>query len=141
MVLSEIFPNGASSRQLDKLRNSWFDKYGNPFTDDIEWPKDIDLMDYEMSALGMLASCFAYGGVEKFTRFGVPCRPNTTGDYYHDYLRDYLNHGGTQEEFDKMICIQTEHLKRSSVISNVHTDFEGCTYNGISEVDEECLLV
>ena len=31
LKLLDIFPKGASSRQLDKLRYSWFEKYGNPF--------------------------------------------------------------------------------------------------------------
>ena len=63
--MHEIFPNGCSSKQLDNLRKSWFEKYGNPFCGDGDW-SEVELLESMYYALSMLSSCFAYGGVNGF---------------------------------------------------------------------------
>ena len=57
--------------------------------------------------------------------------------YYDDYLKYYLDDGGSKEEFDKMIEIQKKHFGHCFVEYNVHTDFEGCSYNSLIDHDEE----
>jgi hypothetical protein len=130
--MHEIFPNGCSSKQLDKLRMSWFEKYGNPFLGNGDW-SEVKLLESMYYALGMFSSCFAYGGVNGFfTEHG--CMYKET--YYQHYLNDYLEKGGTKEDFDKMLDIQKEHYKKCSV-KYAGTDFEGCSYNAIIEEDEK----
>ena len=123
--MHEIFPNGCSSKQLEAFRSSWFKDYGNPFTENIEWPREVKVLEEMYSALEMLSSCFAYGGTKKFYK-----------QYYDEYLEDYLKVGGTKEDFDKMLTNQCEHYKKCFV-EFAGTDFEGCSYNYIIENDEE----
>lgn len=133
LKLLDIFPEGASSRQLDKLRASWFEKYGNPFFSDTKWPSDVEVMDSMMSAIGMLSSCTTYHNPEYFWyEHGYMHDEN----YYEYYLEDYIKRGGIKEEFDKMLEIQKEHYKKAEVHSNVYTDYEGCSYNSLEEPDE-----
>ena len=46
----------------------------------------------------------------------------------------------TREEFDKMIEIQKKHFEHCFVDYNVHTDFEGCSYNSLIDYDEEVAI-
>ena len=124
--MHEIFPSGCSSKQLDKLRDSWFEKYGNPYTEGADW-SEVKHLDRMYDALDMLSSCYAYNGIPYFY-----------DKYYDKYLEDYIKVGGNKEDFDKMLNIQCEHYKRCSVKSNVYTDYEGCSYNSIVEEDEVC---
>ena len=129
--MHEIFPNGCSSKQLDKLRQSWFEKYGNPFLGNGDWSevKELESMYW---ALSMLSSCFAYGGVKGFfNEHGIGYEET----YYQHHLNNYLENGGTKEDYDKMLDIQCEHYKKCSV-GYAGTDFEGCSYNCIHEEDE-----
>ena len=129
--MHEIFPNGCSSKQLDALRSSWFEKYGNPYTEGADW-SEVKLLESMYNALSMLSSCFAYGGTEQFFHSHGVMYDET---YYDHYLADYLKVGGAKEDFDKMLDIQCEHYKRCSV-GYAGTDFEGCSYNYIDEKDE-----
>ena len=129
--MHEIFPNGCSSKQLEKLRESWFEKYGNPFCGNGDW-SEVKLLESMYWALSMLSSCFAYGGVKGFfSEHGISYEET----YYQHYLNDYLEKGGTKEDYDKMLDIQCEHYKKSWV-GYAGTDFEGCSYNCIHEKDE-----
>lgn len=133
LKLLDIFPKGASSEQLRKLRDSWFEKYGNPFLSGAEWPDAVQVMDSMISALGMVSSCVAYGSFDNFyTEHGCMYQES----YYEHYLADYIKEGGIKEEFDKMLAIQKEHYRKAEVYCNVHTDFEGCSYNALKEPDE-----
>lgn len=133
LKLLDIFPKGTSSRQLDKLRDSWFKKYGNPFMSEAKWPSDVKVMDSMMSAVSMVSSCVAYGSFDNFYSDHGCMYPES---HYEHYLEDYIKHGGIKEEFDKMLAIQKEHYKKAEVHWNVHTDFEGCSYNSLEEPDE-----
>ena len=129
--MHEIFPNGCSKKQLEDLRSSWFDKYGNPFTEGADWSK-VRLLEGMYWALSMLSSCFAYGGTKQFfTDSGVSYKET----YYEHYLKGYLAIGGKKKDFDKMLDIQCKHYERSSV-GYAGTDSEGCSYNYIDEKDE-----
>lgn len=130
--MHEVFPNGCSDRQLDALRNSWFEKYGNPYTEGADW-SEVKLLESMYWALRMLSSCFAYGGTKGFFKEHGTMYEET---YYDHYLAKYLKVSGTKEDFDKMINIQCEHYKKCSV-KYAGTDFEGCSYNCIVENDEE----
>ncbi len=130
--MHEIFPHGCSSRQLDKLRDSWFEKYGNPFLGDGDW-SEVELLESMYHALGMFSSCFCYGGLEKFYKeHGCSYQES----YYQHYLNDYLERGGTKEDFNLMLKIQTEHYKKAWV-GFAGFDHEGSRYNCIYEDDEE----
>ena len=55
----KIFPNGASSNQLDMLRDKVYEIYGNPYTDRsnlVQWPVEIKLLISIKDALDMLSS-------------------------------------------------------------------------------------
>jgi hypothetical protein len=138
--MSVLYPNGYSSAQKDKLRSRIFDVFGNPYTSGKKWPAEIRRLDAEMSAMDMLVALVCQHGVRaasikykepKTSRWDVDKR-----SYYEKYLDDYLKEGGTKEEFDKFLEIQTEHYKRSDVAHNIHTDFEGMSYGGIREKNE-----
>lgn len=129
--MHEIFPNGCSSKQLEDLRSSWFEKYGNPYTEGADW-SEVELLESMYWALGMLSSCFAYGGTKRFFEESG-CKYGET--YYEQHLEDYLAKGGTKEDFDKMINIQCKHYEKCFV-GYAGTDFEGCSYNYIDEKDE-----
>lgn len=129
------FPDGAASRQLDKFRNTWFEKYGNPFLSDAQWPKEVNIMDSMISALGMVSSCVAYGSFDDFYIKHGCMYPES---YYEHYLADYIKEGGTKEDFDEMLAVQKKHYlrKESYVEQNVQTDWEGCSYNSLIEPEE-----
>mgnify|MGYP007059999221 CR=1 FL=1 len=58
--------------------------------------------------------------------------------YYSKYLEDYEKLGGSKDDFDKCVEIYEKHLRKSSVMCNIHTDGEGVSYNGVRESDEPC---
>lgn len=137
----EIFPNGCSELQRDKLRNTWFEMYGNPYTDNIEWSDEVKQLDEMDSTLDMLDSLFAYNPFWKseFYRKGSAERLGAgwqISSYYDYFFTHYKNVGGKKVDFDKMLKIQFEHLNKCVVLSNVHTDLEGVSYNSISENTE-----
>lgn len=131
--LSDYFPNGASQNQRDNFRKGLLknqslpDAYRN-------WTVEEKCLDEELSMLDMLDSCFAYGGVSKFYQ---KQSYNCCRSYYDEFLKRYIDEGGSKEEFDKMIEIQKKHFEHCFVNYNVHTDFEGCSYNSIVDCDEE----
>lgn len=131
--LSDFFPNGASSKQRDNFRKGLM-KNRRLDIAYREWTVEEKCLDSELSALSMLDSCFAYGGVDGFFK------PKGYGDnevYYDTYLKRYLKEGGSKKEFDKMLEIQKKHLERCSVKWCTYTDSEGCSYNSIVDYDEE----
>ena len=129
--LSKVFPNGCSDKQRKEFRDKVLgDKTSSDFYR--EATDEERCMEEELSMLDMLSSCFAYGGVDSFFHTW-----SFIDSYYNDYLKDYLKEGGSKKEFDKMIEIQRKHYERCSVIKNVYTDSEGCTYNSIREIDEK----
>lgn len=136
----EIFPNGCTSHQRDMLRNGWFGKYGNPFMDGVTWSNEIKQLDELDSCLDMLNSLYAYNPFwkDEFYQKGSAERlsDDLTDSYYDYFLTQYKKVGGKKEDFDKMLNIQIEHLKRSSVLKNIHTDNEGVSYNSIKEIEE-----
>ena len=132
-VLSDYFPNGASKKQRDKFLKEHLLK-GRTRSDAYQsWTVEEKCLDEELSMLDMLDSCFAYGGVSKFYH---TYRYGRYGNYYDDFLKYYLEKGGSKEEFDKMIEIQKKHFEHCFVDYNVHTDFEGCSYNSLIDYDE-----
>ncbi len=126
--LLQIYPNGMTSTQEGTLTSAIYAKYGNPYMDrSICWPDDIKRLHRAKSAVGMVTSCYVYKTMR-----------NWYDKYYDEYLSDYLEVGGTKGDFDQLIKVQLDHLKsKSSVLVNVHTDFEGCTYNALNESEEE----
>ena len=131
--LSDYFPNGASHKQRENFRKGLMK--GECLSDVYQkWTVEEKCLDEELSMLDMLDSCFAYDGVSKFYR--PKCYGNGKS-YYEEYLANYIKKGGSKEEFDKMLEIQKKHLKRCSIKYNVYTDFEGCSYNSIVDIDEE----
>ena len=139
-VMSVLYPNGYSSAQKDKLRSRIFDVFGNPYTSGKKWPAEIRRLEAEMGAMDMLAALVAQCGARAaIVKYKAPKTSRWDVDkrsYYEKYLDDYLREGGTKEEFDKFLAIQEEHYKRSEVAHNIHTDFEGVSYNGIKEKNE-----
>ena len=134
MTLSTIFPNGSSRDQRDELRNSWFKKYGNPYIEGKEvWSDVIWRIDSELSAMSMLDSCFAYGGVDRFYTTKSCCPAHAHQTYYEEYLEDFIKLGGTKREFDAAINAQKKYYSRCRVIHNTYIDSEGCSYNSIVE--------
>ena len=132
-TLSAIFPNGSSKRERDELRRSWFEKYGNPYTGDgNEWSPTIRRLDSELSALSMLDSCFAYGGVEDFYAPHEPWEYCGAGSHYDRYLERFLKLGGTKSEFDRAIAAQVKYYDKCKVVY-AGTDGEGVSYNAIVE--------
>lgn len=136
MVFSKTFPNGLSSKQSDEVRTFLYEKYGNPFIQQVVWTNYVKRIDRLLNAISMLESCYAYGGTRSFWVNTGVMYSNT---HYEKYLDDYLSVGGTREEFDKVINNQLEHLKRCRVYHGVYTDFEGCTYNSIGDINEKHL--
>ena len=140
--LSEIYPKGISHKQADQLHAYLFKVFGRPF--ESQWPKDAKMLEKELSMVSMLASHYAYGSVKTMKAVFKEPRPvnpimNPKGEsYYDNYLRDYMNCGGTKGEFDKYIDIQIDHYKRSDVLKGVGADGEGNVYNTIVEPDEPC---
>lgn len=131
--LSDYFPNGASKKQRDKFLQEHLMK-GKTRSDAYQsWTIEEKCLDEELSMLDMLDSCFAYGGVSKFYHIN---RYGNGRSYYDDFLKYYLDKGGSKEEFDKMIEIQKKHFEHCFVEYNVHTDFEGCSYNSLIDHDE-----
>ena len=131
--LSDYFPNGASEQQRENFRKGLLK--GECLSDAYQkWTVEEKCLDEQLSALSMLDSCFAYGGVSEFY---VQKSYNHNESYYDSYLRDYLKAGGSKEEFDKMLEIQKKHFEHCSVKHCVYTDYEGCTYNSIVDCDEE----
>lgn len=131
--LSDYFPNGASKKQRDKFLDEHLMKGRSRYDAYQNWTVEEKCLDEELSMLDMLDSCFTYGGVSKFyhiNRYGNGC------SYYDDYLKNYLDKGGSKEEFDKMIAIQKKHFELCFVNYNVHVDFEGCHYNSMIDHDE-----
>ena len=132
-VISSIFPNGSSRNERDALRRSWFEKYGNPFRDGSNvWPNTIWKLDKQLSALSMLDSCFAYGGIEQFYKYHKPWEYCGEGSHYDHYLKEYMDTGGTKREFDKMIECQKKYYKKCKVVFAGY-DGEGLGYNAIIE--------
>ena len=129
--LSDYFPNGCSQDQRNefvrKLMNS--DDRCTAFH---RWSTEEKCLDRQISALDMLDSCFAYHGFSRFYKKSSWQYKS----YYDEYLNDYIECGGNKEEFDKMLDIQKKHLEKCMVLRNVHTDFEGCSYNSIQDFDE-----
>lgn len=131
--LVDLCPNGASSAQLDRMRDGFFRDYGNPFTGGKPWPPHVRVLDSMMSALGMLSSCYTYSGPQAFYGPGI----SYSESHYEHYLRGYLKEGGTKEKFDAMIQAQLAHYRRGAeVLKDVHTDGEGVSYNSLIEPDE-----
>lgn len=131
--LSDYFPNGASEQQRENFRKGLLK--GECLSDAYQkWTVEEKCLDEQLSALSMLDSCFAYGGVSEFY---VQKSYNHDESYYDSYLSDYLKAGGLKKEFDKMLEIQKKHLSRCSVKHNTYTDGEGCSYNSIIDCDEE----
>ena len=131
--LSDYFPNGASEKQRENFRKGLMK--GECLSDAYQkWTVEEKCLDEQLSALSMLDSCFAYGGVSEFY---IQKSYNHNESYYDSYLRDYLKAGGTKEEFDKMLEIQKKHFEHCSVRHSVYTDSEGCTYNSVVDYDEE----
>lgn len=132
--LVDLCPNGASGRQLDRMRDGFFKDFGNPFLGGKPWPRPVRVLDSMMSALGMLASCYAYSGPQAFYGPGI----SYDESHYEHYLKNYLSEGGTKEKFDAMIEAQLAHYRRGSeVLEGVHVDGEGVSYNSLVEADEE----
>ena len=131
--LSYYFPNGASQKQRENFRKDLMKDRRLDIAYS-EWTIEERCLDEELSALSMLDSCFAYGGVDDFYR---PQSYKGGRTYYETYLADYIKEGGTKKEFDKMLEIQKKHLERCSVKHNVYVDCEGCMYNSIVDYDEE----
>ena len=130
---SDYFPNGASQKQRDNFLKGLYK--GKPLFEVYKTFTKRERCLYEqLSALDMLDSCFAYGGVSDFY---VKKSYNHDKSYYETYLADYLKVGGKKEEFDKMLEVQKKHLARCFVKQNVYTDSEGCSYNSIVDPDEE----
>jgi len=130
---TDYFPNGASEAQRENFRKGLLK--GECLSDAYQkWTVEEKCLDEQLSALSMLDSCFAYGGVSDFYR---KKGYNNCESYYDSYLRDYIKVGGTKEEFDKMLEVQKKHLEHCFVKRNVYTDFEGCSYNSIVDFDEE----
>lgn len=124
----KIFPNGCSHRQLDMLHNKVFQEYGNPYMDrSVSWPVNIRKLEQIRSSLQMYSSCYVYGQIDKWKT-----------KYYFKYLEDYEKLGGSKDDFNECIGIYEKHLRKSSVMCNIHTDGEGVSYNGIRESDEPC---
>lgn len=132
-TLSAIFPNGSSREMRDNLRKSWFEKYGNPYLEGIEvWNKTLWKLERQLSALSMLDSCFAYGGIELFYEYHKPWEYCGEGSHYDHYLKNYIDFGGTKREFDKAIECQKKYYERCKVVFAGY-DGEGLRYNAIVE--------
>lgn len=131
-VLSDYFPNGASEAQRNNFRKGLLK--GECLSDAYQkWTVEEKCLDEELNMLSMLDSCFAYGGVSEFYRAKSY---NNNKSYYDSYLKNYLEAGGSKEEFDKMLEIQKKHFEHCSIKHNVFTDSEGCTYNSVVDYDE-----
>lgn len=128
-TISSIFPNGSSSVARDELRTAWFEKYG----DIRKWPPTIRKLDSELSALSMLDSCFAYGGVKEFYTYHEPWEYCGEGSHYDHYLKRYMEVGGTKREFDKAIECQKKYYSKCKVVFAGY-DNEGLGYNRIVEM-------
>lgn len=135
MTLSAIFPNGSSRDEREQLMKSWFKKYGNPYIEGKEvWNDVIWRIDSELSAMSMLDSCFAYGGVDKFYTTKSCCPAHYHQTYYEEYLENFIKLGGTKREFDKAIAAQKKYYERCKVVY-AGTDSEGVSYNAIVECE------
>jgi hypothetical protein len=74
----------------------------------------------EIIMKSMMCSCFAYSSIAE-------------DSYSYDkYILPYLNELPVKV-FDEVYKEQSEYLKNCTIIHNVYTDSEGCTYNEIIE--------
>lgn len=134
-MFSELYPNGCSSTERDRLRNSWFQEYGNPYLEHLGvWSDEIWKLDSELSAISMLDSCFVYGGIKEFYKEHEYWDYCGAGSHYEHCLKDFVECGGTKEEFDKAIEAQKRYYDRCVVARGIYMDSEGNSYNGIREV-------
>lgn len=132
----QIFPNGASDFQLDQLRDKIFEIHGNPYLDrSKQWPDVIKRLDRIKSSIDMIESCYCYHSMRRWHEH-----------HYNNYLKDYMEIGGTKEDFDECVRIQLKHLDETAEINvGVCRDSEGCSYNSMLSADAEahfeCLVL
>lgn len=68
--------------------------------------------------ISMIDSCFTYGGADK------------ENYNYKRYIEPYKDKIG-EELFNKTYNERLQYLSKCTVKHNVHTDFEGCSYNSL----------
>lgn len=109
-------------KELHEEMNSkgfgWIDgKYVQP-------PEEYKLREKELGCVNMINSILAYGG------FGLDAESVMAREEkaYHNYLAPYVNILG-REKVVELIQEQINSIK--GIITNVHTDSEGCSYNSI----------
>ena len=125
----KIFPNGASSNQLDMLRDKVYEIYGNPYTDRsnlVQWPVEIKLLISIKDALDMLSSCWCYSTMY-----------NWNDKYYDEYKVRYVDAGGTADDFKACVDVELRHYRlASTIVRGVATDSEGVSYNSLRDRNE-----
>ena len=128
--LSSVFPYGCTKENREELQAELFKLNGN-YSHWGKWSDSAKQLDKEMSALGMLESCYAYGGISTFYTYHEPWEYCGEGSHYEHYLEKFEKVGGTKEEFDKMIDIQSRYLTEKCKIISAGYDSDGISYNSI----------
>lgn len=77
-------------------------------------------IDNAQSLRDMVKSCFTYGGADR------------NSYNFERYILPYKDRFDSEDEFNKIYDEQLKDLKENFEIKHdVHTDFEGCTYNSL----------
>lgn len=95
--------------------------------------KKIDIEFKKESLLGMIESCYVYGGD---VHTSTVC--NRCDKYYgKPYIQEYYDILG-KETTEALYEAKMKDLKENyKIIYNVYTDSEGCTYNSLVRISEE----
>ena len=124
--LASIFPEGATHDQLTKF--GWFFHSGEHrlYRTYKYMPKALKRLDIETQAWSMMVSVHAYENVSRFFDTGYKYN-------YEKYLKAYSILGGDENTFMDSLAVQKRHLENTTVMHNVWTDSEDCSYNGLKE--------
>lgn len=133
--LSMLIPNGIDPSfckgQLRDLKCA-IREILDPFTGYKGWDKKAPIGAVIVSELcdfvSIMSSCFAYGTMYDIKR---------GGKYYEEYQKPLIEIGVPQKiietEFDKLLSIMGNYFDNcTNLVQNVHTDFEGCSYNTLN---------
>lgn len=112
-----------NSKQIEDLENMLRSK--NSLT---ETEKELEI---ELELRGMIMSCLVYGG-DIYTDTCI----NAVSKYYHKpYADEYIDLLG-EEKVREIYNDQKNYFQTKCKVNyNVYTDYEGCTYNSLIEME------
>ena len=140
-LLSERFPNGATSTTRQRLHNEVLAR-ARASKNWMQLSEEDRILDIEDSAVDMIESLFAYH-YDVRERCLVNSHSNGMGGYLDNapgYIDSYakdiaksttMTFEDAKAELIKVFENQMKLLSNAIIHNNVHEDSEGCTYNSI----------